>query len=158
MKTLKNLMGSILFLILLIFGCQTENSPQECSGEDAQYLETFYSEEFASIPCALQNIESTEKEVNLRIESQADLEKYFTCHEQLPEIDFDKYFILTGVYRHHQCALFDSQQILLCNNKITYKVSMQEQICAAAIPVFYVVAIEKKYSHFDIEFDVRFKD
>ncbi|QLH33167.1 MAG: hypothetical protein HWD62_12780 [Cyclobacteriaceae bacterium] len=118
MKTLKNLMGSILFLILLIFGCQTENSPQECSGEDAQYLETFYSEEFASIPCALQNIESTEKEVNLRIESQADLEKYFTCHEQLPEIDFDKYFILTGVYRHHQCALLTANRFYYVTIKL----------------------------------------
>lgn len=157
MKTLKNSMGSILFLIILAFGCQNENLPQDCSGEDAQYLETFYFEELASIPCALQNIESTEKEVNLRIESQADLEKYFTCHEQLPEIDFEGYFILAGRFTHHQCAMFDNQQIFFCNNKVVYRVKLVEQDCLAITSVFYAIVIEKKYSNFSIEFDVQLK-
>ncbi len=147
-----------ILMALQITGCQTESIPQNCEGDNAQYLPTFYSSEFTSVSCGLRNVDNEQKEINLIITNQADFEKYIFCSSQPPVIDFEKYFILTGVYRHHQCAVLDSQQILICNSKIIYKVNIQEQICQAAIPVFYITAIEKKYSHFDIEFNVRFKN
>lgn len=158
MKTLNSITSSILLLILLTTGCQNESVPQDCSGDNAQSIETFYSEELASIPCGLQNIESTEKEVNLIIANQVDLEKYFTCSEQLPEIDFNKYFILAGRYTHNNCAVFDSQQVSICNNKVIYKVKMLEQVCQAITSVFYATVIEKKYSNLPVDFDVQFKN
>jgi hypothetical protein len=158
MKTLNNITSSILLLTLLTTGCQNESIPQSCDGDNAQYLETFYSEEFAGIPCELQNIESDKKEVNLVITNQVDLKKYFTCFEQLPEIDFDKYFILAGRYTHNNCAVFDSQQVSICNNKIIFKVKMLEQVCHAVTSVFYATVIEKKYSNLPVDFDVQFKN
>ena len=158
MKTLNNITSSILLLTLLTTSCQNESIPQDCNGDNTQLLETFYSDEFEGIQCSLQNVENDQKEVNLVITNQTSLEKYLSCSTQLPSIDFDKYFILAGVYRHHQCALFDSQQVSVCNNKIIYKVRMLEQICQAAMPVFYITVIEKKYSNLPVEFDVQFKD
>lgn len=154
MKTLKNTTG-ILFLILLAFGCQNESIPQDCSGDVALFLQTYYSEEFKNTQCEFQNIDNNEKQVNLVIASQADFDKYFTCSDQLT-IDFDKYFILAGVYRHHQCAIFDNQQVFLCNDKVVYRVRMLEQDCLAVMSVFYATVIEKKYSDRSIEFDVQF--
>lgn len=157
MKTLKNAKVSLLFLTLFAFGCQNESVPQDCSDDNGQFLETFYSEELGSIQCGLQNIESTEKEVNLIITNQVDLQKYLTCFELLPEIDFDKYFILAGRYTHNNCAVFDSQQVSLCNNKVIYKIKMLEQACHAITSVFYATVIEKKYSKLTVDFDVQFK-
>lgn len=158
MKTLNNITSSILLLTLLTNGCQNESIPQSCEGDNAQYLTTFYSDEFEGASCGLQSVENDEIEINLVITNQTDFEKYIFCSVQPPVIDFEKFFILTGVYRHHQCALFDSQQVSVCNNKIIYKVRMLEQICQAAIPVFYITVIEKKYSNLPVEFDVQFKN
>lgn len=155
MKTLENIKGSILLLLLFAFGCQNESIPQDCSGDSVQPLQTFYSE-FSNTQCEFQAIDNAEKQVNLVITAQADFDKYLTCSDQLT-IDFDKYFILAGVYRHNQCAIFDNQQVFLCNNKVVYKVRMLEQDCLAVTSVFYATIIEKKYSVLSIEFDVQFK-
>lgn len=158
MKASKYINVSFLFLALLAFGCQDECIPQDCAGDNEQFIETFYSEEFAGIPCGLQNAESDEKEVNLIITTQTDFDKYFTCAAQLPVIDFDKYFILAGMYRHHQCAVFDSQSVSVCNNKINYRVTMLEQACQAITSVFYATVIEKEYNNLPVDFDVQFKN
>lgn len=156
MKNIFKTMTVLLLLAELTGSCQKEISPN-CEGENAQQVESFYMDEFENTPCGLQHIEGNEKETQLVITSQADFEKYFTCSEQLP-IDFDKYFILAGMYKHHQCALFDSQQVSTCNNEIVYKVRMLEQICQAPTAVFYATVIEKKYSALPVEFDVQFKN
>jgi len=158
MKTKIHIASCVFLLLLLTISCQNETALQDCSGDTAQYLQTFYSDEFANIPCTLQNIESTEKEVSVRIEDQSDLEKYFSCAEQLPKIDFDKYIIIAGRYRHHQCAILESQQVLLCNNKIFYKVRMLEQACAAFTNVYYFAVIDRAYENLPVEFDVKFSN
>lgn|SRR5690554_3780860 len=158
MKASKYFSVSFLFLPLLTFGCQDESIPQDCAGDKTQFIETFYSEEFASIPCGLQNAESDEKEVNLVITTQTDFEKYFTCSAQLPVIDFDKYLIFAGTYRHHQCAVFDSQSVSVCNNKINYRVTILEQACDAFTSIFYATVIEKEYIYLPVNFDVQFKN
>lgn len=147
---------TILFFLTSVTGsCQTEVDP-DCDGDNVQQVESFYIDEFESTPCGLQNIEGNEKETHLVINTQADFEKYFTCAEQLA-IDFEEYFILAGMYRHHQCALLDSQQVSICNNKIVYKIRMREQICQAPSAVFYSIVIKKKYRALPVEFDVQFK-
>lgn len=156
---MKNIFKTMTFLLLLTGltgSCQNEAIP-DCEGENAKQVESFYMDEFENTPCGLQNNKGNEKETNLVITTQKDFETYITCSEQVP-IDFDKYFILAGVYRHHQCALFDSQHVSICNNKIVYKVKMLEQICQAPTPVFYAVAIEKKHSSLPVEFHVQFKN
>ena len=159
MKTLKNTSVITLLLILTATSCHHETVTQKnCEGDNTTVLKTFYSEEFSSVPCNLQNIESGNKEVNLVITKQEDLEKYFTCHEQLPKIDFDAYFILAGRYTHNNCAVFASQQVLICNNRIIYKVRMLRQDCTAITSVFYATVIEKKYNTLPVDFDVQFKN
>ncbi|MFD2036923.1 hypothetical protein ACFSKL_19115 [Belliella marina] len=156
MKTIFKTMSGLFLLTVLIGSCQNEINP-DCEGDNAHQVESFYIDEFESASCGLQNIGGNEKETNLVITTQADFEKYFTCSEQLT-IDFDEYFILAGMYRHQQCAEFDSQQVLLCNNRIVYKVRMLEQICQAPIAVFYSTVIEKKHNALPVEFDVQFKN
>lgn len=146
-----------MLLSILTGSCQQEEVIQNCEGDNTQYLETFYSEEFLSIPCGLQNIESDENEVNLVITNQTDFEKYFTCAEQL-DIDFEEFFILAGMYRHRQCAVFDSQQVLFCNNKIVYRVRILEQICAAFTNVYYFAVIDRQYKNLPVVFDVKFSN
>jgi len=158
MKTIKTLGVSILLLAALLSSCQNDVVTENCTGENAQILKTFYSDEIAVVPCSLQNIDIDDKEVNLVISNQVDFEKYFTCSEQLPEIDFEKYYILAGMYRHNQCAVFDKQQVTVCNNKIIYKVWMLEPICAAFTNVYYFAVIDRKYKDLPVEFDVKFKN
>lgn len=158
MKTLNTIKVSLLFLTVLATGCENESVSQNCEGDNAEVPEVFYSEELASITCGLQSVESDNKEVNLVITNQADLEKYFTCHGQLPKIDFDKYFILAGSYTHHQCAVFDSQRVSICDGLLVYKVNMLQQDCQAITSVVYATVIENKYNNLPIDFDIQFKN
>ncbi|MGE0930302.1 hypothetical protein [Peijinzhouia sedimentorum] len=149
---------SVLFLTLFVMSCQYENVLQSFEDQNEQTIETFYSEELQDIPCGLQNIDHDEEEVNLVIKDQADLEKYFQCHDELPEIDFGKYFLLAGVYRHNQCAVFDSQSVTLSNNRVIYKINVIEQDCFAFTSVLYLTTIERKYLNLPVEFEIRFKN
>jgi hypothetical protein len=142
---------SLLLMTWLTVSCHNENLSPECD-----VIETFYNDEFENITCSLQNINTDDQTVNLVIKTQADYEKYFICGTQLPAVDFDKYFIITGGYRHNNCAIFDSQQVQLCNNKIIYGVRMLEQDCHAITNVYYATVIEKKYENLAVEFDVKF--
>ncbi|WP_019596727.1 MULTISPECIES: hypothetical protein [Rhodonellum] len=148
----------LLLLTVLLGSCQEESLNQSCEGENSQRIETFYNEELENLPCSIQHINPDTREVNLVIKSQADYIKYFTCNTELPAIDFEKYFILAGRYRHHQCAEFNRQQVFICNNKLIYKVEMHELICAAFTNVFYVTVIERKYEGLQVVFDVGFKN
>ena len=155
-NTIKTLLNTIVILLFLthLGGCAEEI--QNCDGDNAQQLQTFYNDEFSNIPCSLQSIDNSDKEVNLIIKTQADYEKYFICSFQPPAVDFDKYFILAGRYRHHQCAVFDSQQTLLCENKLFYKVRMLPQDCQAITNVFYFAVIDRQHVNLPVVFDVKF--
>ena len=159
MKPLVNTVVSLLFLTNL-GGCDKDEGIQTCQGDTAQQVQTYYNDEFRDIPCSLQNISASasDKVVNLVIKTQADYEKYFICSYQPPAVDFEKYFILAGRYRHHQCAVFDNQQVLLCNNKIVYRVAMLEQICAAFTNVYYFAVIDRQYENLPVVFDVKFSN
>lgn len=144
---MKNILYSITVCLVLLpvfsIGCQKEDKFENSDGESVQYIKTFYSAEFDDAFCSLQNVSTTDKKVNLVITNQVDFEKYMSCDIQPPVIDFEKYFILTGVYKHNQCAVFDSQQVYICNNKIIYNVKMLRKDCQAITSLFYVAAIEK---------------
>ncbi|RZS95388.1 hypothetical protein [Cecembia calidifontis] len=157
MKTILNLVVSLL-LLANIGGCDDDAGIQTCEGDNAQQVQTYYNDEFRDIPCSLQNINTNDKVVNLVIKTQADYEKYFICSFQPPVVDFDKYFILAGRYRHHQCAVFDSQQTLICENKLYYKVRMLEQICAAFTNVHYFAVIDRQYENLPVVFEVKFSN
>ena len=154
MKELLNVVLCIVFLFN-VGGCE-KDEPLECSGDSAEQVDAFYNEEFATMQCFLRNIGTTEKHVNLIIETQSDYEKYFDCTSTPPIVDFEKYSMLAGRFQHHQCARFDSQQVLLCNNKLYYKVGLREQDCQAITNVFYMVVIEKKHENTAVTFEVNF--
>ncbi len=148
---------SLVLLVGATFSCHNENF-QNCEAGDTQQLETFYKDEFEEIPCSLQNIDAEVNEVNLIIKDQTDFEEYFSCSDQFPDIDFDKYFILAGRYRHYNCAGLDSQEVLVCKNKVVFRVRMLKQDCHAFTNVFYAVVLEKGYSSLPVAFDVQFEN
>lgn len=152
----QRLAKSILCFTFMATGCQNDGLTENCEGDNAENVETFFSKEFADTPCGVPNFESTEKETHLLITSQAEFKKYFACPEQLPEIDFEKYLVLAGSYTHHQCAGFESQQVITCGNRIIYKVRLFERDCQAVTSVFYGTIIEKKYNSLPVSFDVKF--
>jgi hypothetical protein len=157
MKTTLNLFVSLL-LLANIGGCDDDAGIQNCEGDNAQQVQTYYNDEFRDIPCSLQNINTNDKVVNLVIKTQADYDKYFICSFKPPAVDFDKYFILAGRYHHHQCAVFDSQQTLICENKLYYKVRMLEQVCAAFTNVYYFAVIDRQHINLPVVFDVKFSN
>jgi len=157
MKTTLNLFAGLLFLVN-IGGCNDDLGIQYCEGDNAQQVQTYYNDEFRNISCSLQNINTKDNVVNLVIKTQADYDKYFICSVQPPAVDFDKYFILAGRYRHHQCAVFDSHQVLLCKNRIVFKVRILEQICAAFTNVYYFVVIDRQHVNLPVVFDVKFSN
>jgi hypothetical protein len=143
-------------LMLMSMGCGEELNTN-CDGDNAQPIETFFDSDFDSAICQLnaQNIDQSEKETHLIIKTQNDFERYVNCTEDVPEIDFNEYFILAGMYRHHQCAVFDRQEVLLCNNRIVYEVELFEQICAALTNVSYFVVIDRQYENLPFVFNVK---
>jgi hypothetical protein len=156
---MKNILKALTILLTstaLSSSCQKEDVVQKCEGDNAQQIETFYNDEFENIPCSVQNINTDDKVVDLVIKTQADYKKYFTCSTQLPDVDFEKYIILAGRYRHNQCAVFDNQQVLMCDDKIFYKVRMLVQDCQAITNVYYVTVIERKYENVPVIFDIKF--
>jgi hypothetical protein len=159
---MKNKLKALIILFFLTAlsssSCQKEEVVQSCEGDNASQIETFYNEEFDENPCSLQNISADEEVLNLVIKTQVDYEKHFTCSNQLPPVDFEKYFILAGRYRHIQCAILDNQQVLMCDNKLFYKVRMLLQDCQAITNVFYVKVVEKKYENLPVAFDVKFSN
>ena len=146
---------AILILAGGMVNCQQEILTQNCEGDNGKYIETFYTDEYEDIPCSLQNIDAEIKEVNLIVTSQVDYERFFSCSSQLPLIDFDKYLILVGRYRNNNCAVLDSQQVLICDNRIIFRVRILEQDCHAFTNVFYVTVIEKRYNTLPVKFDVQ---
>jgi hypothetical protein len=153
---MNNIILTMTSLVLMAVSCQKEALIPNCEGDNVEYIVTFYTDEFRDTPCGLQNVSTDDKVVNLVIKTQADYEKYIACGLQRPAVDFEKYFILSGRYRHNNCALFNNQQVLICNNKIIYKVGLKEQDCHAITDVYYVTVIERKYANMSIEFDVEF--
>lgn len=129
--------------MLLTTSCQKTDLRQNCDEENEQNIGTLYAKEFENISCRLQNIENEKKEVNLVITNQKDFAKYISCSGQLPFIDFEKYFILFGPYKHHQCAVFHAHQFAVCNNRTIYNVKLLEQDCWAFTTVYYATVIEK---------------
>lgn len=104
---MKTLLKCVLGLCLLIHtGCDFFAELQNCDADSAPPLETFYSDEFRDIVCGFKGVNPEEKVVNLVIKTQADYERYFNCSAPLPAVDFDKYFILAGSYRHLKCEEF----------------------------------------------------
>jgi len=156
MKTL--LFNAVLGLLFAtpLGGC--DHGGEACGGDDAQEVQNFYTDEFGNNPCILQNIDNDDKDVNLIIKTQADYEKYFACSFQPPAVDFKKYFILAGRYRHHQCAAIDSQKTLLCENRLFFKVRMLHKDCYAITNLFYFAVIERQLENLPVVFDVRFTD
>lgn len=153
----KILIPICLALIMLTFySCKEEF--KDCSGDNAQSIDTYYENDFETAFCQLQNIDISKEEIHLIIKSQTDFEKHVSCTEDLPKIDFDQYFVLAGIYRHHQCAAFDQQSVLLCGNNLIYRVRLLEQDCLAAIPVLYFTVIGKEFDDNEIEFDVEFSN
>ncbi|WP_009033907.1 hypothetical protein [Indibacter alkaliphilus] len=157
MKNIFNTVTGLLFLMSL-GGCELVSRIQDCEEDSAPQVLTFFEDEFENFPWSLQNINLDDKEVNLVIKTQAEYEKYFISSKDLPDIDFGKFIILAGRYRHHQCAVFDRQQILLCDSRLFYKVRIIPQDCQAITDVFYSAVIERKYEDLPIIFNVNLID
>jgi len=152
-----NLKRCILLLIFIgsISVSCGEDVSQNCEGDTAQPIETFYEPEFEEVNCILQNTDPNEKEVHLIIKNQEGYETYFSCIEGLPAIDFDEYFILAGVYGHHQCAVFDNQSVVLCENRLIYRVRLQEKDCFALTDIHYFTVLSKGHENSKIKFDIQ---
>lgn len=147
----------IIFIGLINVSCR-EDVSQNCEGDTAQPVETFYEADFEEVNCSLQNTNPNQKEVHLIIRNQDEYETYFSCIEELPAVDFDEYFILAGVYNHYQCAVFDSQSVVICNNRLIYRIRLLEQICGALTSVPYFTVLNKKHVNTEIKFDVQFSN
>lgn len=141
-------------IMLTFYSCKEEF--KDCTGDNAQSIDTYYENEFENAFCQLQNIDDSKEETHLIIKSQSDYEKYVSCTEKLPTIDFDEYLVLAGVYRHHQCALFNWQSVVLCENEIIYRVRLLEQDCQILTSITYFNVISKEFDENKIEFDVQF--
>ncbi len=145
----------LIFIGLINVSCG-EDISQDCDGDNAQPIDTFYESDFEELNCQFQNLELNGKETQLIIKNQDEYENYFDCIEELPAIDFDEYFILAGVYSHHQCAILHSKSVVICDNRLIYRVRILEQICAALTSVPYFTVLNKTYVNMDIKFDVQF--
>ncbi|SDA91735.1 hypothetical protein SAMN03080617_03435 [Algoriphagus alkaliphilus] len=156
---MKKLFLSYIALFLccvLTLSCGESENPISCENINGIAIESFEDLFFEDVTCFIQNINPDQGTVKLVIKTQSDFEKYFACNPMVPQIDFEKYFILAGRYRHRQCAIWDSQQVFSCKKRIIFKVNMLEQVCLAFTNVYYFTVLEKKYSNWPIEFDVRF--
>lgn len=149
----------VVFLMLMGMGCEEEIATN-CEGDNAQPVETFFTEDFEIATCQLnaENIDHSEKETHLIIKTQSDFEKYVSCTENAPTIDFDEYFVLAGIYRHQQCAIFDRQSVVLCEERLIYRVRLLEQDCLAITSVTYFTVISKDHDSKEVEFDVQFSN
>jgi hypothetical protein len=153
---MKKLILAMTSLILMAVSCHKEALIPNCEGDNAYHIGTFYSDEFRDTPCSLQNVSTDDKVVNHVIKTQGDYEKYIACGIQRPAVDFEKYYILAGRYRHNYGAKLYTQQVLICNNKIIYEVRLEGQDSNTFMDVFYATVIERKYVNMSIEFDVKF--
>jgi hypothetical protein len=154
MKLSFNTLASLL-LLWNIAGCDNQPETPVCEEGDVRYLQTFFNDEFGRAACRLQGIDPNTQVVNFVIRNQVDYEKHVVCG-QPPAVDFEKYFLLAGRYRHHQCAIFGEQQVMLCNNKIVYRVRMIQHDCLSFTNVWYFAVIEKRYENLPVVFDVGF--
>jgi len=143
-----------LGIMIVSMGCEDEVSVN-CDGDRAQPVEQFYEDEYDVANCQFKNLEIKAGENNFVIKNQNDYEKFVTCNDDLPNIDFDKYFILAGVYQHHQCATLVNQQILNCNGKINFNVKIEETDCLVITEVTYLVVLERKYEKIPISYNIK---
>jgi len=159
MKTSNNIIIPLIFLLsiigMLTGGC-VEDLDQGCRMENAQSIDTFYDAEFLALNCGPKNLEGYGMSEVYEIKSQSDYIEYITCSSDLPEFNFEDFFILAGVYRHHQCAIFDSQSVVVCGDQLIYTVFLLEQDCHAVTPVPYMTAVSREFENKAIRFEAQF--
>ena len=146
-----------------VFMALDENAPPLNCGEGGTPVPVFYTEEIANGFCRLEvplvdSAAKSKRGIGAVIRNKAAFDKFFTCRETRPPIDFDKYFVLAGFYRHHSGAFFKNHEILQCGDSIFFKIHMKKGLQAATYSVFSMVSIEKKYSNMAIHFEMEFTD
>jgi hypothetical protein len=158
MKTKLKISLSLLFLWLAIGGCEPSFDSEKCEGENTLLVESYFSKEINEFPCGLTNLDEKAKQINLIIETKSDFEKYFSCNEGFPDIDFNKYFILAGRYTHKNCAVLINQNVVICENTLVYNVNIQAQICNGISDVYYYQIVLRDYLKYKIKFNVQLLD
>lgn len=138
----------VALAFLLTVSCNDDES-KNCREDEAIPVETFYAA-FGDLKCNFQNVEEDDKELFV-ISNQEDLDMYLDCPTE-PQIDFRQYFVIAGIYTHHQCAVLENQVILNCHAvRLIHKVLLSELACQAITPIFYAAVIERKYLDLPIE-------
>ncbi len=139
-----------------------ENTPFECTEGDPEPVSTFYTDEIANGICRtkIHNLGLTSgssRAIGIIIKNQEAYDKYVQCSEFANTLDFDKYFVLVGVFRNYMTFL-NSSDIFTCNNKIIFKINMVRGIGGdVGHHAFSMVVIEKKYINQEIVFDMQVK-
>lgn len=150
-------------IIDAVFMALDEDAPPVECGEGGTPIATYYSEEIANGFCRLEvplidSAAKSKRGIGAIIRNQAAFNKYFTCRETLPSIDFENYFVLAGLYRHHSGASFKKQALTQCGDTIVFKMEMRKGLQAAPYSIFSMAAIEKKHYNKKILFNMEFTD
>ena len=148
-------------IIDAVFMALDEDAPSfECTNDSQEVINTFYNDEITNSICRLnfQLIDSTAKSkrgIGMIIKNKAVFEKYFTCRESSPPIDFDNYFVLAGYYGYTSPPKLKEKKIILCGNKLVFKMDLEAGIAAQPGSIFIMIAIERKYINKEILIDMR---
>jgi len=159
LRTTKSKVIRLLLILPIIgvtlIGC-VEDLDHVCRMENAQPIETFFEDEFRALNCSPEDLQGDSLSEIYVIKNQSDYIKHILCSADLPEVNFDDYFILAGIYSHHQCAIFKSQSVVICGDQLIHTVFLLEQDCLAVTPVSYMTAVSRKFENKAIRFEVEF--
>jgi len=142
---------------VILIGC-VEDLDQGCRLENALSIEKFFEDEFRALDCSPEDLQGNSMSEIYVIKNQSDYIKHIHCSADLPEVNFDDYFILAGVYKHHQCAIFESQSVVVCGDQLIHTVFLLEQDCLAITPVSYMTAVSREFESKAIRFEVQFSN
>ena len=181
-KSLPHSFTALLLLSLMVTGCQKkgapheeeeeqtidavfmaldENAPPLNCGEGGTPVPIFYTEEIANGFCRLEvplvdSAAKSKRGIGAVIKNKAAFDKFFTCRETRPPIDFDNYFVLAGIYGHTSSpVILIQKEVSVCNNKLLFKMELGAGIAAQPGGIFIMIAIERKYIDKDVLIDMR---
>ena len=146
MKNFKYLLFLFGLIGMMAFSCRKDENT-ECE-EEPQPVEIIELQKVGSDTIfELQNVANDSQIDNLIINSQVDYEKYIYSNHPLPFIDFTAYTLLAGRMGTPSTDFFDSQNVYIACNELTYTVYIARGPSQAPSIVYYFAIIPKTDVH-----------
>jgi len=156
-KIMKTRICYLIPIIITLLGFSCEKNDLDCEGEPTQIPFEYLLAENSNETCVLKNIDDTEVQVNLIIQSQVDYEKYLECSDTLPSINFSEHTLLAGRLKAPNMDRVVKQTFSQdCTDRYLYYVEIGSGVATMPSDVYYFAIVPKIIDESTLRFEIKY--